>query len=103
MINHYLPFLIGLIIYSGIIIMNLCTYIQNKHSKSRTKKGNKIIVQNMITSIMIVLIIYLLCRYNHENIAWIVVATPFILSLILFMILLYNIKTFVIQCKDNKI
>lgn len=88
-----LPFLVGLIIYSGIILLSLFNLIRKKTSGCKNvlmQEGN---VSNIITSIILISLTYLLCVYKYERAAWFVVLTPIVLSFILFLFLLNKIRT----------
>lgn len=87
------PFLVGLIIYSGIILLNLFNLIRNKSGGCKNdlfQEGN---VSNIITSIIIISLTYVLCVYKYERAAWFVVLTPIVLSFILFLFVLNKIRT----------
>ena len=93
-----LPFLVGLILYSGLIIMHIFDLLHRKIVTSNcTDEINQTIrtksnVCGIISGIVLISIIYFLCKYKHEKIAWAVILTPIIMAFILFLTLLYKIQ-----------
>ena len=51
----------------------------------------------IITGIILISVIYFLCKYKHENAAWAVVLIPVILMIILFVVILYKVRSLTIQ------
>lgn len=98
-----LPFLVGLILYSGAIILNLFDLIYRKTSSGNCDDvqmdqiKTKTNIYNMIVGVTLISVVYLLCKYKHEKIAWAVILTPVVLSLILFIAILYKIKSLTSQ------
>lgn len=97
-----LPFLIGLILYAGLILINLFELIyrltQNSVAQGCTdvevdKLKTASNISNIVIGMVIISITYFLCKYRHEKIAWVVVLAPLIMSLILFAVILYKIQS----------
>lgn len=109
-----LPFLIALILYSGLILINSFHMLTDKYNRGNCTKYSKYshidcelstlrkqsYTSSIITCIVIISVTYFLCKYKHEKIAWVVILTPVIMSLILFFVLIYKIKN--LSLKDLK-
>lgn len=81
-----LPFLVGLVIYLGVMFSNLYNFFSKQtDDPDINKELKRIHFHNMIISIILILIIYLLCKYKHENIAWGVIFAPFIITILFMM------------------
>jgi heme/copper-type cytochrome/quinol oxidase subunit 2 len=88
-----LPLLIGLMIYGGIILMNILSMIRERNCHcdySNIVRENR--VDSIISSLVMVSILYILCKFKFETGAWIVVITPIVISIILFMIIAYRLS-----------
>ena len=94
------PFLVGLIIYSGIILISLFNLIRRKTSGCKEVLNQQGNISNIITSIIIISLVYVLCVYKYEKVAWAVILIPLFLSFILFLVVLNKIRT--IPEKDIK-
>lgn len=102
-----LPFLVGLILYSGLIILNLFDLL---HRKTTPDNCTDVIAQSIrtksnicgvISGIVLISIIYFLCKYKHEKIAWAVILAPVVMMAILFLTILYKIQSLTVQELNN--
>ncbi|MDD4930695.1 MAG: hypothetical protein PHG66_00880 [Candidatus Colwellbacteria bacterium] len=98
-----LPFLIGLVLYSGMIIINLFDLLRHKTAVSNcmdeTTKSIRIKsnVCGVISGIVLITVIYFLCKYKHEKIAWAVILIPIVMVMILFLTILYKIQSLTVR------
>lgn len=107
-----LPFLIGLILYAGLILINLFELVMRFARSSSEKECVDIEVDqmktasnisNIVIGMVIISITYFLCKYRHENMAWAVVLAPLVMSLLLFGAILYKVQSLqVIDDSANK-
>ena len=73
--------------------MNILSMIRerNCHCKdSNIVRENR--VDSIISSLVMISILYLLCRFKFETGAWIVVISPIVMSILLLAIIAYSIK-----------
>jgi len=87
-----LPLLIGLMMYGGIILMNILSMIRERKchcDDSNIVRENR--VDTIISSLVMISILYLLCKFKFETGAWIVVIAPIAISIILFAIIAYRL------------
>jgi uncharacterized membrane protein YesL len=101
---NYLPFIISLIIYIGFIIIHiieLATYNKSNSSiqcktlcQSSTLRKNHINsnISGIVVSLIIIILTYVLCLKNKENLAWVVLILPFIIGFIGFLILINKVN-----------
>jgi len=78
--------------------MNLFDLLHRKNSNSancldtetqaiRTKSNG------VISGIVFITVIYFLCKYKHEKIAWAVVLVPVVMAIVLFLTIIYKIRS----------
>ena len=104
-----LPFLVGLIMYSGVIIFHLSDLIRRRTvsdnctdqmTQSLQTKSN---ICGVISSVVFISIIYFLCKYKHEKIAWGVILIPIVMVVILYLTILFKIQSLGVQDLNNVI
>ena len=90
-----LPFIVSLIINIGLITSSVVELSDIRRCKTICGEANrrnnaKLFINNIIYSLMIIALVYVLCSRGHNRWAWFVVLFPFVLSLIYLIALMFN-------------
>lgn len=98
-----LPFIVALIINIASIVFHIVELSSIKRCKTicaskKRKNDVQAHISGIIANLIVISIIYVLCKRNMEKWAWFVVLLPFILGLVYFLFLVRKIST--LKCED---
>lgn len=98
----YLPFIVALVIYIGVIVNNVISLATHKRNPLRQKTlcaGNAVkrsyinsYISSIIMCLIVIILTYILCVNGKEKFAWFVVILPFIICFISFLILANSVS-----------
>ena len=106
------PFIISLIMNGASIFLSLFTmliYEPEGDTMCEKISNRKIIllkhIQNIIYNMVLLSLVYVLCKYKYEKAAWFVILLPIVISIVMLIIIinkLQNIKLCKLPIEINK-
>jgi hypothetical protein len=92
-----LPFVIALVIHTGSIVSNVidlsisnkCNTICGTMKRKFTTRSH---IMNIISSLILISLTYVLCSRGHNNWAWFVILFPLVLAIIYTIVIISSVK-----------
>jgi hypothetical protein len=97
------PLVLGIVIYSGMIVIKTVDILHAKAAngkcidKAKRAMSINASMVSIISSVVVLALLYFLCKYRYEKMAWAVIIAPVIVSVIMFFSILYKLQIVAVQ------